>query len=79
MPRLGDSPLTKVLTATWSPLGGKPAGTAPPPDSPRQTPRRSLQMTLVERSYFPLLLWIFLGYFFIPGLKHAILTLIHPF
>lgn len=78
--RLSNSWLPKVLSATCSPLGRQPAGSTPPQAAcPLQTPSKSLPITLVERSYFPLLLWIFLGYFFIPSLKHAILTLIHPF
>lgn len=76
--RLGDGHSLRY----WLPpgaLSGDSLLALPRTDSPLQTPRKSLQVTLVERSYFPLLLWIFLGYFFIPGLKHAILTLIHPF
>ena len=74
----GQSGLRGPSGCTTGTLGSRPAGT-PRADSPLQTPSKSLQITPVERSYFPLLLWVFLGYFFIPGLKHAILTLVHPF
>lgn len=51
----------------------------PQADSPAHTPSQSLPITPADRSYFPLLLCIFLAYFLIPGLKHAVLTLVHPF